>query len=43
MKYLFILAVLLLALQAAPADDKVELLIPGYVKHNWYSGTSYWT
>lgn len=40
MKYLFILAALLLTLQAAPAEDKVELLIPGYIKHDWYSGTS---
>jgi len=38
MKYLFILATLLLLASAAPAEDEVDLLVPGYVNHRWYSG-----
>ena len=43
MKYLFILATLLLLIQAAPVDEEVDLLIPGYTQHKWYSGTVYIT
>ena len=39
MKYLFILACLVLFAQTALLPDLVDMLIPGYVKHKWYSGT----
>ena len=40
MKYLFILPALLLLASAAPEADLVDLLIPGYVNHKFYSGPS---
>lgn len=40
MKYLFILSAVLLLAIAAPIDDKVDLLVPGYTQHDFYSGQS---
>ena len=37
MKYLFVVALLALAL-AAPAEDEVHIPIPDYTAYKWYSG-----
>ena len=38
MKIIIVLCVLALGAFSAPFDDFVDLLIPGYENHNWYSG-----
>jgi len=39
MKYLLIIASLVLFAHCAPTEDEVSLTIPGYTAHHWYSGT----